>query len=116
MASKTEERKRRHARLRFRVRGTAARPRLAVFRSNKHFFAQLIDDDSSRTLLSVRDAQKEKSKTEALRSRAERAGAALAERARSQGISRVVFDRGGFRYAGIVKAFADAARNGGLEF
>ena len=109
----------RHARLRRYVRGSAERPRLAVFRSLNHIYAQLVDDDARRTLLAV------DSRSAAFRQRhpsggnvaaAKAVGETLAERARAQGIQRVVFDRGGFQYHGRVKALADAARAGGLIF
>ena len=109
----------RHYRLRRVLRGSAGRPRLAVFRSLNHIYAQLIDDDSGHTLLAV------DSRTAAFRERqrgggnvaaAGLVGELLAERARARGIERVVFDRGGYKYHGRVKALADAARKGGLVF
>ncbi|MFN3974997.1 MAG: 50S ribosomal protein L18 [Dehalococcoidia bacterium] len=110
---------RRHLRIRKRVRGTPTRPRLAVFRSNQHIYAQIIDDTRGHTLASASDLDPEvrdlcvgKRKTE----RATLVGRLLAQRAKSAGIERVVFDRGGFRYHGRVKALADAAREGGLQF
>jgi large subunit ribosomal protein L18 len=112
--AKRLNRLRRHARVRKRVSGTAERPRLAVFRSSRHIYAQLIDDVAGRTLAaagSVNDAG-DGDKTAAAR----RVGASLAERAKAAGISRVVFDRGGYAYHGRVKALADAAREGGLDF
>ena len=112
--AKRLNRLRRHARVRKRVSGTAERPRLAVFRSSRHIYAQLIDDVAGRTLAAaggVKDAG-DGDKTAAAR----RVGASLAERAKAAGISRVVFDRGGYAYHGRVKALADAAREGGLDF
>lgn len=110
---KTESRERRHARIRAKVFGTAACPRLSVFKSNTRIVAQIIDDTRGATIVSVSDADtKGKTKTE----RAEKAGALLAEGAVKKGVEKVVFDRGGFLYAGRVKAFADAARKGGLQF
>jgi large subunit ribosomal protein L18 len=109
----------RHHRLRRYVRGSAARPRLAVFRSLNHMYAQLIDDEAGRTLVAV------DSRSPGFRARqsaggnvaaAKVVGELLAEKARSQGIERVVFDRGGYKYHGRVKALADAARAGGLAF
>jgi len=109
----------RHRRIRRRVRGTATRPRLAVFRSLKHISAQLIDDDTGRTLAAA------DSRSKAFRAQygsggnvaaARAVGELLARRARELGIERVVFDRGGYRYHGRVKALADAARAGGLVF
>lgn len=99
--------------IRARVSGTATRPRLSVFRSNNFLYAQLIDDTKAVTLLTVNDTDKKKgTKVEGAQS----AGTALAAAAKGKGISTVVFDRNGFRYAGRVKAFADAARAGGLIF
>jgi large subunit ribosomal protein L18 len=106
---------RRRRRVRAKVRGSAERPRISVFRSNKGIFAQLIDDDSGRTLAAV-------NWTEApLRDlgpmdQAKRAGELLAERAKSAGIGSAVFDRGGYQYHGRVKALAEGAREGGLAF
>ncbi len=105
---------RRHARVRRRVRGTAERPRLSVFRSNKHIYAPVIDDTTGRTLAAASSPvlPGEGDKTAA----AVRVGAELAERARAAGIGSVVFDRGGYQFHGRVQALADAARQGGLEF
>jgi large subunit ribosomal protein L18 len=105
----------RRRRVRAKVRGTAERPRISVFRSNRGIFAQLVDDDAGRTLASV-------SWTEAdLRSlkpmeQSKRAGELLAERAKGAGIERAVFDRGGYQYHGRVRALAEGAREGGLSF
>ena len=109
---------RRHRRVRKKVHGTAARPRLAVYRSNKHISAQLIDDDAGVTLAAastVEPAQREAGGGGSVAA-ATRVGELLAERAKAAGITTVVFDRGGFAYHGRVAAIADAARNGGLEF
>ena len=119
----TQDRRRardvRHHRLRRYVRGSAERPRLAVFRSLNHIYVQLIDDESGRTMVAV------DSRGASFRARqtaggnvaaAKIVGELLAERARAQGIARVVFDRGGYKYHGRVKALADAARAGGLKF
>jgi large subunit ribosomal protein L18 len=105
---------RRHARVRKRVTGSAERPRLAVFRSNRHIYAQLIDDATGRTLASAgsRTAPGDGDKSAA----AKRVGTDLAAKAKAAGITTVVFDRGGFQYHGRVKALADAAREGGLDF
>ena len=105
---------RRHARVRKRVTGTAERPRLAVFRSNRHIYAQLIDDAAGHTLASAgsRTAPGDGDKSAA----AKRVGTDLAAKAKAAGITTVVFDRGGFQYHGRVKALADAAREGGLDF
>jgi len=111
------DRIRRHRRVRKNMRGTPARPRLAVFRSNKHISAQVIDDLRGVTLVAASTTES------ALRSdnngnidAASKAGTLLAERAKAAGIEAVVFDRGGFRYHGRVAALADAAREGGLDF
>ena len=108
---------RRHERLRKKVAGTAERPRLAVFRSSQHIYAQVIDDRAGRTLAAASDLETalkagEGTKTE----RAKQVGALLAQRAKEAGIEAVVFDRGGFAYAGRVQALADAAREEGLVF
>ena len=108
-----EKRYRRHLRVRNKVSGTPERPRLVVFRSLKHIYAQLVDDTTSRTLATVSDLKVEKGKKG---ERAAEVGKLIAERAKSAGITRVVFDRAGYRYHGRVKAVADAARKGGLEF
>lgn len=106
-------RARRHARVRERVGGTLERPRLAVFRSLAHIYAQVIDDGSGRTLAAASDLAVAAGKKS---ERAATVGAAIAERAKAAGISEVVFDRGGYRYHGRVKALADAARGSGLKF
>jgi large subunit ribosomal protein L18 len=103
---------RRHVRVRKKVRGTAERPRLAVYRSNRHIYAQLIDDRGARTLAAVSDLGLGDGEKAA---RAKKVGQALAERARAAGIERAVFDRGGRLYHGRVKALAEGAREGGLE-
>lgn len=95
------------------ISGTAARPRLSVFRSNKFFYAQLIDDVSQTTIMAVNDS-KEKNLNK-VKSAIE-SGKKLAESAKKAGIEEVVFDRNGFKYAGRVRAFADACREGGLKF
>lgn len=109
----------RHHRLRRWVRGSAERPRLAVFRSTKHIGAQLVDDDAGRTLVAVDSRSKEfmGQRTSGGNVAAAKAiGELLAQRAKASGIEKVVFDRGGFMYHGRVKALADAARAGGLVF
>jgi large subunit ribosomal protein L18 len=115
--TKRTARIRRHARVRKSVAGTAARPRLAVFRSNKHITAQIIDDRAGTTLVAASSVEP------ALRvgahgniNEAKQVGTLLAERARAKGISAVVFDRGGYLYHGRIAALADAAREAGLEF
>jgi large subunit ribosomal protein L18 len=109
----------RHYRLRRWVRGSAERPRLAVFRSIKHIGAQLVDDDSGRTLVAVDSRSKDfrsRQKSGGNVAAAKAVGEELAEKAKASGIQKVVFDRGGFMYHGSVKALADAARAGGLVF
>jgi len=113
--TKPAQRLRRRRRVRAKVRGSAERPRISVFRSNRGIFAQLIDDDAGRTLAAVNWTEAE------LRSldpgeQAKRAGALLAERAGAAGIETAVFDRGGYQYHGRVQALADGAREGGLRF
>ena len=111
-----EARTRRHRRVRKKVVGTAARTRLAVFRSNRHIYAQVIDDTAGATLASAStmDAALRSSATGTVDA-AKAVGELVAERAKAAGISAVVFDRGGFRYHGRVAALCDGARSGGLE-
>lgn len=116
---KIDTRKRRKRRIRRKVTGTAERPRLTVFRSSKHIYAQVIDDSSSSSLVvastlskSLADDLKEKTKQE----EAKVVGAALAKACQDKGITKVVFDRNGYAYHGRVSALADAAREAGLEF
>ena len=111
--TRTEKRLRRHLRVRNRVAGTAERPRLVVFRSLKHIYAQLVDDTANKTLATVSDLGIEQGKKG---ERAAEVGKLIAERAKSAGVTRVVFDRAGYRYHGRVQAVADGARKGGLEF
>jgi large subunit ribosomal protein L18 len=106
---------RRRRRVRAKVRGTAERPRVSVFRSNRGIFAQLVDDDAGRTLASVQWTEAELRTLEPM-DQARRAGELLAERAKAAGIERAVFDRGGYQYHGRVKALAEGAREGGLNF
>src|ERR1700722_15436440 len=114
---KPEVRRRRHSRGRRRVHGTAGRPRLAVFRSNKHISAQLIDDDAGRTLAAASSIEAGLRGTPGGNiDAAGTVGSLIASRAKAAGITTVVFDRGGFAYHGRVAALADAARNEGLEF
>jgi large subunit ribosomal protein L18 len=109
---------RRHRRVRKKVAGTAERPRLAVFRSNKHISAQVIDDRSGRTLASASTVERDlrQAGPTGNKTAASTVGRMVAERAKSAGVSQVVFDRGGFLYHGRVAAVADAAREAGLEF
>lgn len=110
--SKTQSRARRHARIRAKVSGTAERPRLAVFKSNRFISVQLIDDVSATTLASAHGREFKGS----LGAQAGAVGKAIAERAKKLGVSYVVFDRGGYQYAAQIKSLADAAREGGLTF
>ena len=117
--SRSEVRIKKHARLRNRFSGTAERPRLAVFRSNNHMYAQIIDDTVGNTLVAASTVEKEiKSQLEKTDDVAAAAyvGTVIAKRALEKGIKEVVFDRGGFIYHGKVQALADAAREAGLEF
>jgi large subunit ribosomal protein L18 len=117
MSVKTRDAKRlrRHRRVRAKVRGTAERPRLAVFRSNKGVQAQLIDDVAGHTLAAVNWTESDLRELGRME-QATRAGALLAERAKAAGLEAVVFDRGGYRYHGRVKALAEGAREAGLRF
>lgn len=117
--SRTAARERRHTRVRTRITGTQERPRLNVYRSLSDIYVQVIDDGAGKTLTSassidrdLRDKLAGMNKTE----QARKVGNELAERARALGIQKVIFDRGGYRYIGRVKALADGAREGGLEF
>ena len=117
VASRGAARQKRHDRIRLRLEGTESRPRLAVFRSNIHIYAQVIDDASGRTLAAASTVEKElkganSTKTEG----AAVVGRLVAERAKTAGVERVVFDRAGFRYHGRIKSLAEAAREAGLEF
>ena len=107
-------RSRRHRRVRVHVEGTAQRPRLAVFRSLNHLYAQLIDDATSHTLAAASTVDL-KATGNGL-TQAQEVGKAIATKAKAKGVSQVVFDRGGFLYHGRIKALADAAREAGLEF
>ena len=111
--TKTQQRTRRHKRVRAKVIGSGVRPRLSIYKSNTRLMAQIIDDTKGVTIAAV-SSQDEKGKTP--RERAEAAAKLLGKYAKNKGITKVVFDRGGFRYQGAVKAFADAARESGLQF
>ncbi|MCI8749971.1 MAG: 50S ribosomal protein L18 [Lachnospiraceae bacterium] len=117
--SRSEVRAKKHMKVRKRLSGTAERPRLAVFRSNSHMYAQVIDDTAGNTLVSASTLQKEVKdgleKTNNIEAAA-KLGGVIAKRALDKGITTVVFDRGGFIYQGKVKALAEAAREAGLEF
>jgi LSU ribosomal protein L18P len=111
-----ERRRRIHLRIREHVKGTAGRPRLAVFRSLKHIYAQVIDDEAGRTLASASSAEKGATVNGGNLAGAQEIGKLVAKRAQEAGIRKVVFDRGGYLYHGRIKALADAARQAGLEF
>jgi large subunit ribosomal protein L18 len=113
--TKPQRRLRRRRRVRAKVRGSAQRPRLSVYRSNRGVFAQLVDDEAGQTVAGVSWTEDELRKLGPLE-QAKRAGELLAERAKSAGVEGCVFDRGGYRYHGKVKALADGAREGGLKF
>jgi large subunit ribosomal protein L18 len=110
-----QKRLKRRRRVRAKIRGTAERPRIAVFRSNRGIFAQLIDDDAGRTLAAVNWTEADLRDLKPME-QAARAGALIAERAKAAGVETAVFDRGGYRYHGRVKALAEGAREGGLTF
>ena len=111
--SRAIKREVRHLRVRNKVTGTPERPRLVVFRSLKHIYAQIVDDTQMRTMMTVSDLNIEKGKKA---ERAAEVGKLIAEKAKAAGVTRVVFDRAGYRYHGRIKAVADGARKGGLEF
>jgi large subunit ribosomal protein L18 len=116
-SSKNVIRKRVHERIRRKLRGTAERPRLNVYRSLKQIYAQVIDDLAQRTLVSASSAEKSgEVKSGGNVAGAKAVGKLIAERAKEKGIKKVVFDRGGYRYHGRIKALADAAREAGLDF
>jgi large subunit ribosomal protein L18 len=116
---RVESRRRVRIRIRHKLKGSEARPRLAVFKSGRHIYAQVIDDASGKTVAhasSLDAGLKKEGKAGANVGTAKRVGKLVADRAKEKGIARVVFDRGGYIYHGKVKALADAAREGGLEF
>ncbi len=115
VATKPRQRLRRRRRVRAKVRGTAERPRLSVFRSNRGMGAQLIDDIAGQTLAAVNWTESDIKSLQSME-QAKRVGALIAERAKAAGIENVVFDRGGYRYHGRVRALAEGAREGGLRF
>ncbi|OIO45727.1 MAG: 50S ribosomal protein L18 [Candidatus Nealsonbacteria bacterium CG_4_10_14_0_8_um_filter_35_10] len=132
ITEKQQKRHRRHKRVRAKIHGTGKVPRLCVFRSNKHIWTQLIDDEKGKTLLSASDLELKKQKTETKKQRTEskkmekkfsgkvagafEAGKLIAKKALENKIEKVVFDRGGYKYHGRVKALAEGAREGGLKF
>lgn len=113
---KDARRRRIHVRIRERVKGTTERPRLAVFRSLKHIYAQVIDDRAGRTIVSASSDEKNATANGGNLAGAKEIGKLIAERAKAEGVAKVVFDRGGYLYHGRIKALADAAREAGLEF
>jgi large subunit ribosomal protein L18 len=114
--SRNEARRVRHRRVRKKVRGTAERPRLAVFRSNRYIYAQVIDDDAGNTVAAASSQEAELRERTLSAATAVEVGRLIATRAKQVGVDRVVFDRGGFAFHGRVKALADSAREEGLEF
>jgi large subunit ribosomal protein L18 len=115
VSTKPQQRLRRRRRVRAKVRGTAQRPRISIFRSNRGINAQLIDDDAGRTLAAVAWTEADLKGLPRME-QASKAGQVLAQRAKEAGIERAVFDRGGYRYHGRVQALAEGAREGGLAF
>jgi large subunit ribosomal protein L18 len=113
--TKPQRRLRRRRRVRAKIRGSAERPRLSVFRSNRGIFAQLIDDDAGRTIVAAGWTEPELKDLDRME-QAKRAGELLAKRATDAGVQTCVFDRGGYRYHGRIKALAEGAREGGLKF
>jgi len=120
MIERLEARERRHARIRKGLEGTVERPRLAVFRSAKHIYAQVVDDRSGRTLVHASSCEKELRALRVAKTKkrgiAEAVGKLVAQRCKEKGIQRIAFDRGGFRYHGRVASLAKGAREGGLSF
>ena len=117
VATRGASRNKRHERIRLHLEGTVARPRLAVFRSLHHIYAQVIDDASGKTLAAASTVEKElRGSKQTKTDEAKTVGRLVAERAKKAGVERVVFDRAGFRYHGRIKSLADAAREAGLEF
>ncbi|MDQ6795440.1 MAG: 50S ribosomal protein L18 [Chloroflexota bacterium] len=117
LANRGSARQKRHARIRLRMEGSGSRPRLAVFRSLNHIYAQVIDDASGKTLAAASTVEKElRGAKQTKTDEAKVVGRLVAERAKAAGVKHVVFDRAGFRYHGRVRSLADAAREAGLEF
>jgi large subunit ribosomal protein L18 len=117
VASRVGARQKRHSRIRLTVEGNSGRPRLAVFRSLNHIYAQVIDDGSGKTLAAASTVEKDlRGSKQTKVDEAKAVGRLVAERAKAAGVQRVVFDRAGFRYHGRVRSLADAAREAGLEF
>ena len=117
VAGRTAARQKRHERIRLSLAGTSERPRLAVFRSINHIYAQVIDDGAGKTLAAASTVEKElRGSKDTKTEEAKVVGRLVAERAKSAGVERVVFDRAGFRYHGRIKSLAEAAREAGLDF
>src|SRR5215210_3455890 len=117
LVSRGGARQKRHARIRLHMEGSVSRPRLAVFRSLNHIYAQVIDDSSGRTLAAASSLEADMRSAKGTKSaEASAVGRIVAERARAAGVGQVVFDRAGFRYHGRIKSLADAAREAGLDF
>ena len=116
MLKKQEKRQRRHIRIKSRVKGTEKCPRLSVFRSNKYIYAQLIDDFNGKTLVSSNDVKTSKKDNLNKTEKAKEIGSSLAKKALAQKIEKIIFDRGGYKYHGRIKAIAEGARQGGLKF
>lgn len=114
--NKKTQKERRHRRVRAKIQGTDERPRLCVFRSNKHIYAQIIDDEKGWTLVSASDLEVKDSKKDKKTDLAQKVGQLIAQKAKEKKIKTVVFDRGGFRYHGRIKTLADEARKQGLQF
>ncbi len=114
--TRQDARSRRHARVRKGLRGTADRPRLAVYRSNRYIYAQVIDDLAGRTVAAASSQEADLREQRLTVETAARVGTMVADRAKEAGVTAVVFDRGGYKYHGRLKALADAAREAGLEF
>jgi large subunit ribosomal protein L18 len=113
---KKEKRKRRHRRIRAKISGTKERPRLCVFRSNKHTYAQLIDDEKGHTIVSASDLELKGVEKMTKVQKAKEVGKLIAKKAKEKNIEKIVFDRAGYKYHGRVKALAEGAREGGLKF
>jgi large subunit ribosomal protein L18 len=116
MASRTDARRRRHNRVRKSLTGTAERPRMAVYRSNRYIYVQVIDDVAGHTVASASSQEEELRSDSLTEETAAKVGKLVGDRAKEAGITSVVFDRGGFTYHGKIKALAEAARESGLEF
>jgi len=114
--NKKTQKEKRHRKVRAKIQGTEERPRLCVFRSNKHIYAQIIDDEKGWTLVSASDLEVKDSRKNKKTNLAQKVGQLIAQKAKEKKIKTVVFDRGGFRYHGRIKTLADEARKQGLQF